>query len=290
VKRKFKYYWVVNPVKSEIEKFSVSGFTVFNSENVVSGKTELEAEGKIFFDLFRQRVNLNSSLWIFADDCFETQDKAEYFSRVLCVIAEAVYDFKVSRPGLMIIDQETDECNTKQPPQLESFDSVRINEIGESELQRLFDICRAVISLDAESGRYFESIFDYLRDIRLSPRFVGELALWSFLEHHWAENKAKTDVSNSLKTFLELVFDNREERREFRKAIESIGEDLGSEYNERKLRNILAHGKHFTLSEKWTDENWSNFYEVHEKIYLLVVKGIEIEIGNKIQQGVEIGR
>jgi hypothetical protein len=290
VKRKFKYYWVVNPVKSEIEKFSVSGFTVFNSENVVSGNTELEEEGKIFFDLFRQRVNLYSSLWIFADDCFETQDKAEQFSRVLCVIAEAFYDFKVSRPGLMILDQERDECSTKQPPQLESFNSVRINDIGESELQRLFDICRAVISLDAESGRYFESIFDYLRDIRLSPRFVGELALWSFLEHHWAENKAKTNVSNSLKTFLELVFNDRKERSEFRKAIDSIGEDLGSEYNERTLRNILAHGKHFTLSEKWTDKNWSNFYEVHEKLYLLVVKGIEIEIGNKIQQCVEIDR
>lgn len=282
MQRKIKYYWVVNPVKSEIEKFSASGFTVFGPENVVSGNTELEAEGSNFFNLCLQRVGMYGSLWIFADDYFETLDKAERFSKVLCVIAEAVYNFKVSRPSVMIIDQETNEYITKQPPQLESCSHVKINEIGESELQRLFDICRAVIALDADNGRYFESIFDYLRDIRLSPRFVGELALWSFLEHHWAENKAKTDVSKSLKTLLKLVFHNREERSEFNKAIRSIGKDLGREYNEHILRNILAHGKHFTLSEKWTDENWSNFYGVHEKIYSLVVKGIEIEIGHKI--------
>ena len=221
------------------------------------------------------------SLWIFADDCFATQDKANHFSRVLRVIAEAIYDFKISHPGFIFKDKETDKCIHKELPQLKLFNSVRVNDIGEVELKRLFDICRSVLALDVENGKYYESIFDYLRDIRLSPRFVGELALWSFLEHHWAEDKANTDVNKSLKSLLKLVFDNRKERNEFNKAIRSIGKDLGSEYDERMLRNILAHGKHFTLSEKWTDENWSNFYMVHEKLYSLVVKGIEIEIGHK---------
>lgn len=284
---KFIYYWVINPVKSNIETVYVSGFSVFNRENVVSGNTELGAEGKIFFDLCHRTVSLyDHSLWIFADDCFTTQIQAEHFSRVLSVIAEAIYDFKISCPGLIIKDKKTDEYITKQPPQLKGFDSVRLNDIGEVEIKKLFDICRAVIALDVESGKYYESIFDYLRDIRLSPRFVGELALWSFLEHHWAPDKTDTKVRQSLNCLLGVVFDSSDyddvkERKEFNKAINNIGKDLGKEYNEKTLRNILAHGKHFTLSEKWTEDNWSNFYMVHEKLFSLVVRGIEIEIAHK---------
>jgi len=91
------YYWVINPVKSNIEKLSVNGFTVFNREHVVSGNTALGAEGKTFFDIWHRKVSLyDHSLWVFVDECFETQDEAKLFSKTLCVITEAVYGLKIS--------------------------------------------------------------------------------------------------------------------------------------------------------------------------------------------------
>ena len=278
VQRLFKHFWVITPVKSKITNISLNGFTIYDRGNLVAGSTELGAEGKVFFDLCHRNSSLyDHSLWIFATDCFENQDEAYRFSRILRVIAEAMFDFEISNPGLLIINQETGEYIVKQPPNLQRRNSIRQNDINEVELKRLFDMCRGVMSLDSEKTDYFESIFDYLCDIRRSPLFVSELALWSFLEHHWADNKTKINIRKSLKSLLDKVCD-RDEKKEFNKKITAVGKDLGGEYNEHVLRNILAHGKHITLREKWTDENWTNFHEVHDELFSLIIRGIARQI------------
>jgi len=280
----FKYYWVINPVRSNIENFIHADFTTLDRTNLVNGKSPLGEHGKVFFDASHHQVSLyDHSLWVFCNEFFGTQEEAERFSNLLRMIAETLYNLKLSRPGLIIMDADTDKIVTKQPPNFEStFSCCQLNEpVEEIELKLIFDLCKKVISLNSEKSKEYESIFDYLRDIRRSPRFVGELALWSFLEHHWATDKADTNLDNSFKKFLEYVFDDREERREFRNKIKAVGNNLGQQYNEQKLRNILAHGKHITLSENWSDENWTSFYKVHEELFSLVLKGIEIQINNE---------
>jgi hypothetical protein len=246
---------------------------------LISGDTELGSEGRVFYDMCHRSVSLyDHSLWLFATDKFETQENAHYFSSILCVLAEALYDVKISNPGLLIFNQETGECVTKQPPNMRQGDCKTVNNINKTELEKLFHLCRYIVALDTDKANYYKSIFDYLRDIRRSPLFVSELALWSFLEHHWAgDDKTKTDIRKSLKSLLNEVCE-REEKKDFNKMIAAVGKDLGNDYNEHVLRNILAHGKHLTLREKWSEENWTNFFAVHNKIFLLIVRGIEKEI------------
>jgi hypothetical protein len=275
----FKYYWVITPVNTEIVKISCNSFDVYNREALISGDTELGAEGSIFYDMCHRSESLyDHSLWIFANDEFETQENANYFSDILCVIAEALYDIKISSPGLLIFNQETSNCVTKQPPNIREGNVKKGNVINKKELEQLFSLCRSVALLDTEKGNYFKSIFDYLRDIRRSPLFVSELALWSFLEHHWSgNNKPKTNVRTSLNTLLNTVCE-REEKRVFSKMIEAVGKDLGQDYNERVLRNILAHGKHFTLQKKWSEDNWTSFFKVHNELFSLIIRGLHREI------------
>jgi hypothetical protein len=277
--RSFKYYWVITPVNTEIVNLSCNSFDVYNREALISGDTELGAEGRISYDICHRSVSLyDHSLWIFANDEFETQENANYFSDILCVLAEALYDFKISSPGLLIFNQETSECITKQLPNIREGNVKKGNVINKKELEQLFSFCRSVASLDTEKGNYFKSIFDYLRDIRRAPIFVSELALWSFLEHHWSGNdKSKTDVRTSLKALLDTVCE-REEKRDFNKMIKAVGKDLGQDYNEHILRNILAHGKHFTLQEKWSEDNWTSFFVVHNKLFSLIIRGLHTEI------------
>ncbi|TOK15923.1 hypothetical protein CGI23_25860 [Vibrio parahaemolyticus] len=106
-----------------------------------------------------------------------------------------------------------------------------------------------------------------------------ELALWSFIEHHWTPyENGKSDIKKSLKCLLEFVCVDRNEKNDFNKLVTSVGSELGSSYNEHLLRNILAHGKHFTLKEKWSNENWANFHKVHEQLLELVTRGIEKQV------------
>lgn len=277
--RTFKYYWVITPVKTEVADLVCDDFSVYNREALISGKSLLGEEGSIFYDICHRSVSLyDSSLWLFANDEFETQDSANYFSEVFCILAEALYDFKISSPGLLMFNQKTGECITKQPPSIRQSNVKKVSQISKIELEHLFSLCRSLVTLDSEKVIYFKSIFDYLRDIRRSPLFVSELALWSFLEHHWSgDNKSKTDVRTSLKTLLNTVCE-REEKKDFNKMIEAVGKDLGLDYNEHVLRNILAHGKHLTLKEKWSEDNWNNFFAVHEKLFLLIIRGLKKQI------------
>jgi len=277
---RFKYYWLLNPVKSIIGSEHIRGYHVCDRSIIVDGKSSLGVEGRIFFDMLQRSVGLyDHSLWVFRGDEFQSQEEANSFSDIFRIVSESFYNFKVSFPGLIIVDSNTNRAVVKQPPQAEAYQSIKLDTVDESDLTRVFELSEKLHSIDSEKANSFLSILDYLRDIRMSPAFVGELALWSFVEHYWSQNQGgNTDINQSLKSLLEYVYVNKTDRRDFNLLVRSVGRDLGKQYDENMLRNILAHGKHITLKENWTEDNWNNFYEVHERLLSIVLSGIEKQI------------
>lgn len=279
--REFLHYWVIEPIKTSLNSMEVGDFSVLKEQDVISGSSLLGKEGKVFFNFIQMNHGLyQNSLWLFLNTPFSSQDESYNFSDSFTLIGEALFYFKISRPGLIIRDNITRKVEVKQPPNIIQRDGIsRITNITKLDLERLISLTIALQKLDFEKQQYFKSIFDYLRDIRNSPLFVSELALWSFLEHHWSpEKNGKSDIRKSLKCLLEFVYTERNKRNDFNKLINGVGSELGREYNEHLLRNILAHGKHFTLKENWSDENWTNFHIVHEQLLELVTRGIERQV------------
>jgi len=276
----FQYYWIINPLKTSIKNSTCSTVKVLSSDEVIHGKSPLGEDGEIFYQMVHSNVSLyDHCLWVFSNELYESQDKANEYSRYLKIVGEALFDFQVSLPGFIVSDSKTKEVTCKQPPQGKIIESCALNKVEEDDLNRLITLSNTIYSLSPEHSEYFLSIFDYLRDIRLSPLFVGELALWSFIEHHWADKKnEKTKIEKSIKNFLEYVCKTNEQKKDLNKRIKKVGQDLGHEYNEHILRNVLAHGKHFTLQERWTEDNWNNFYDIHKQLFQLVTTGIEKQV------------
>ena len=282
----YNYYWVINPLTTSIKKETYLKITALSPDKVISGNSPLGKEGKIFFDIIHHHETslYNHNLWFFSDELFENQKDANRYNSILQIIGEALFDFKVSNYGLIMINGTTKEIIEKTLPQIENIQKTRLNKsdkFEKDEFHRLIKLTDTIYSLNENYSKYFIGIFNYLKDISLSPRFIGELALWSFIEHHWAKNKRKNEFGQSLKEFLETNC-TKTEKKEINKKIKELGSNLGKEYNENSIRNILAHGQHFTLQEGWTEENWENFYNLHTKLYQLVIQGIEKEVFNKI--------
>lgn len=270
----------MNPVKLIIGNEHIRGYHVCDRSIIIDGRSSLGVEGRIFFDMLQRSVGLyDHSLWVFRNDEFHSQEEANSFSDIFRIVSESFYNFKVSFPGLIIVDSNSNEVVVKQPPQAEAYQSIKLDTVGEDDLTRIFELSEKLHSIDSEKANNFLSILDYLRDIRSSSAFVGELALWSFVEHYWSQNQGgNTDINQSLKSLLEFVYVNKQDRRDFNLLVRNVGRDLGKQYDEHTLRNILAHGKHITLKENWTKDNWNNFYEVHERLLSIVLCGIEKQI------------
>ncbi|KOE06996.1 hypothetical protein ACS82_00150 [Vibrio parahaemolyticus] len=250
-------------------------------QDVIAGSSLLGEEGKVFFEFLQMNHGLyDNSLWLFLNTPFSSQEDSFNYSECFRLVGEALFHFKISSPGLIVRNSTTGDITTKQPPNInQRSESCRIENVSEPDLKRLIRLTAALQGLEHDQQKYFKSILDYLRDIRNSPLFVAELALWSFLEHHWTPGKnGKSDIRKSLKCLLEFVCVDRNEKNDFNKLVTSVGSELGSSYNEHLLRNILAHGKHFTLKEKWSNENWANFHKVHEQLLELVTRGIEKQV------------
>ena len=281
VKLEFVHYWVIEPIETSLASLDVENFSVLKGQDVIAGSSLLGEEGKVFFEFLQMNHGLyDNSLWIFLNTPFTSQNDSFNYSECFRLVGEALFHFKVSSPGLIVRNSATGDITTKQPPNINKrTESCLIENVSEQDLKRLIRLTAALQDLEHDQQQYYKSIFDYLRDIRNSPLFVAELALWSFIEHHWAPcENGKSDIRRSLKCLLEFVFVDRKERSDFNKLVNSVGSELGSSYNEHLLRNILAHGKHFTLKEKWSNENWDNFHKVHEQLLELVTRGIEKQV------------
>ncbi|HHF3064259.1 TPA: hypothetical protein ACPJ09_000944 [Vibrio diabolicus] len=276
----FMYYWVVKPLSFSFESYEAEGFSILKTQDVVNQSSPLGQEGQVFFEHLHFYHGLYvGCLWVFKNTPFYNQCDADSYSDCFRLVGESLYDFKVSRPGFIIRNSVSGETITKQPPQLDLYQQCCVTNVKKADFKRLICLTNTLQTLELRKAQYFKSNLDYIRDIRNSPVFVSELALWSFVEHYWAENQSEvTDIKRSLKTLLEYVCTNKNEKREFNKLVRSVGTELGIDYNEHLLRNILAHGKYLTLKEKWSKDSWSKFYKVHAQLLDIVIRGIEKEV------------
>ncbi|MEZ8295928.1 hypothetical protein AB6D11_19080 [Vibrio splendidus] len=77
----------------------------------------------------------------------------------------------------------------------------------------------------------------------------------------------------------------RKEKKAWKDKIFSIGVDLGKEYDEKHLRNMLAHGKHMSLQDGWSKSQWMTFIDVHKESMQLVIRGIKIDLERVSDKG-----
>lgn len=272
---KYDCFWIINSISnfSEINN-KLENWSLYTSEQLVAGKSPL---GK---DVY-QNVHLVTSLynhcfWLFYKKSIINDDELFKINNVLKYVFESFSYVEVSKFGC-IVSKDKEFLTLSSPVFEEKYSTRKITTFD-------FDLIKRQLTLvdylyDKKLKNYI-SIFEYLREIKKSDFFISQLALWTFLEHHWADDKIKTDISKSLPRLLKFVFEKNQKHHKnyIERLIKNIGESLGKEYNEKHLRHILAHGKHYTLKENWTNEQWQAFSEVHEKLFEIVLLGIEKEI------------
>lgn len=231
--RNFKYYWLLHPINMPVLTENILDYQVCSRSVVVGGGSPLGVEGKIFFDILQRSVGLfEYSLWAFRNTEFNSQEKAKEFSKIFRTVSESFYTFNVSLPGFVIEDSGAEGMAIKQPPQVQQYTSIKLDALDQADLERIFRLSEKLYSMSDDRSDRFLSILDYLRDIRNSPVFVGELALWSFVENYWAQDQGgNTDINQSLKALLEFVYVNREDRRDINLLIRNVGADLGKQYD-----------------------------------------------------------
>ncbi|WP_286241130.1 hypothetical protein [Neptuniibacter halophilus] len=275
---KVRTYWIVYPVKTSIKHAYESGLTAYDSQQVIAGSSPLGDLGELFYQMLHMRTSLYEALWMFPERHFETQGHAEAYCKIHQLIIRALYGCAVSGPGVLLEDAN-DPCRApiRQTPGIRVQSPSKRPAFELPELSRVMRLADRLAAMDAADRDRFLSVIDYLGDIRESPVFVGQLALWSFVEHYWRGEDTKTSDDRSLSHLLSLVCDTAE-RREFNIKVRQIGGKLGSPCSENKLRNILAHGKHLTLQANWDNDDWTSFYAIHDQLFQIAIRGVEAQI------------
>lgn len=271
-------FWIINPINNNVSLFEVDDWLFCSREMVCTGNSPLESYGeKIYFDLHNRIGLYDNCVFIFyskqvsQNDCYK-------LDKILKPIASVISSSVASSYGA--INFLNNSNRVISPPPLKNVDnSIKLIEFDLNNAKRIVSVVKHINQ--TENNIQLE-LFSYLNQIKKSPEFISELALWSFIEHHWSSNKESSKLDQSLKRLFDVAFESnaREERKKFLKEINSIGERLGLSYNEKKLRNILAHGKHLTLKENWSEHEWFLFFKVHEKLFNFVLLSIEKETLN----------
>ncbi|CAM3882606.1 MULTISPECIES: hypothetical protein [Flavobacterium] len=276
---KYSPFWILNPLSNQINVRNYKKWRFYSSKEVIDGLSPLNELGKTFYEISHQKASLyDHCIWIFNDSEYDFNNSVK-LTDILESIVETFTCSFLSQCGSII--KHKNGSITKQPANPKVIDSAKIEYLTLEKLKRIIDITEVIY--ENNHNDYLE-IFKYLRDIKMSKPFIGQLALWSFLEHHWASKKEYSKLDSSLSKMLNIIYEGKElkhEKKKIRTAIQDVGKSLGKEYDEIHLRNILAHGKHYTLKEKWTDLEWNNFFKIHDELFELVIKGIEKEILSK---------
>ena len=283
-------HWMLYPV--DIIKPSTSDLKLVSSEEVFAGRSPIGMIGPQMRNWAFSSASCNlayNQSTAFYFHKIPLQLDFFKFSHAFEVICGATLGVLVSTVGFTSQDTPLSEPQLS-PPERGSHPIIKINEV---QVDDVFFLTETVMSLDKPKVDKYLSIFKFLLEIRrlLSHvNFIGELALWSFIEHYFSENKkAKTSDGKSLDQLLGFVYSNSEmEQKAKKKAIQAkisdIGESISKDYNEKTLRNILAHGKYLTLQEGWTEDNWTKFNEIHSELFDLVIVAIKKEIADASPQ------
>lgn len=267
-------------MNSSISTTPICGWDVCSTLDVINGNSPLGKDGQVFYYSTLKEVTLSEQcLWLFSGRSFDNQEMFIY-SRRFSRVTEAICGVKVSSPGFLLF--ENDSLVMKQPASVEALQQrvvYEMHEIEEKLITEIIMVTNQITALSPNKLSEYTAIFEYLSEIRQSPLFVSQLALWSFLENRWAEYKDNSSHAKSLDVLLKLVFsEERGKRKAFKNKVDVLGKSLGKDYQENHLRNILAHGKHVTLKENWSNDQWNEFSKLHKELFELVICGLSKEI------------
>jgi len=273
-------FWVLSVVKNDIQRIELLDWTVCSTIEVKKGNSPLKEFGEKFITAMLPKSSLScSDLWLFPKQDY-TADLLAKYSHIFQAVLKSVTGALVSSDG-RVISYANGGREPLTIPTIEPVTSHGVMPVTESMLENAIKISDNIVMLPRDQESQYTAVFRYLVDIRSSPVFIGELALWSFLEHRWARDKKNTGHDESLSVLLKLVYPGKDEKHNislFNKKISAIGKSLGKDYDEKHLRNMLAHGKHSTLKDEWTNEQWRKFSEVHEQLFSIVIMGLMKEL------------
>lgn len=282
----YRPFWILYPLPEKILSFRNNDWAYFTGDSVREGDSPLGENGEPFLNLSMQEINAFSNcFWVFPNVEFEDSSSTLKYTKLYSNIVKCVTGCMVSKQGLVITSSDIIH---NQPPTPISFEHLSVSPVTTCVLNEIADLTELVWSLPPISREHYAAIFDYLAEIRKSALFISQQALWSFLEHRWANNKGNSSHASSLDGLLKTVYpdkDMRKEKKEWKEKIFNIGVELGKEYDEKHLRNMLAHGKHMSLQDGWSKSQWTMFIDVHSDLLQLVIKGLKVDIENEHYKG-----
>ncbi|WP_431166267.1 hypothetical protein [Tenacibaculum halocynthiae] len=273
---KYSPFWVVPYISNNIDIKLYKNWIFFSSLEVIEGISPLNDKGEDFYNILRREVSLyDNCLWIFNDSKFEEEEYAKLNIILKNSLETYLYSF-ISRPGIIIFYKNGGF--TEQPPSFENFTTGVVENVTNEKIKRILKITDFIYQ--RELNHYLE-IFEYLREIKKSKTFIRELALWSFVEQHW-KSKEGEYIEKSLKNMKAFIF-GEDYRNEFRRSFDENLKKFNFSISNKKgnvgeIRNSLAHGSFFKNKKNWNEDDWDLFFNIHNKLFDMILLGIEKEI------------
>lgn len=273
---KYSPYWILNPLKNELNIRSHGNWNFYTSKEVTDGISPLKELGNEFYQISHGHVSLyDHCLWIFNSSAFDSENSNKLAS-VFKSVSETFCNSFLSQTGIIVTHKNG--SITKQTATPKHYESIDGENITKDKLIRIIDITESIYQKNLIE---YLAIFEYLREIKKSSIFISELALWSFIEQHWIENiNSKNKLAESLKKLGAEVYERKDPvyvlfKDHLKELIASTG---GKKSNLSDLRNLLAHGTFFKQKDSWNENQWNQFFEVHEFLNEMVLLGLEKEI------------
>jgi len=275
-KTRYSPYWILNPLKNNINIRSHKSWSFYSSKEVIDGISPLNNLGEKFFETSHNHVSLyDHCLWIF-NNSEHNSENSNKLARILKSVSETFCNSLLSQTGIIVTLKNRNI--TKQPATPKHFESLGGENLTNEKLIRIINITEIIYQKNLIE--YF-GIFEYLREVKKSSTFISELALWSFIEQHWVENiNSKNRLAESLKKLGAKVYERKEPayvlfKDNLKQLIESTG---GKKSNLSDLRNLLAHGTFYKQKDTWSENQWNQFFKVHEFLNEMVLLALEKEI------------
>lgn len=270
-------YWITQNLKSIEYSYQENDLSLFTFEQVWEGKSPLKKLGKDILNHFIiTKMSPFKEVFIFPKESIgsEISHKVGQIFPLICRIKN---DNALSGHGTISFSND-DESNDYQPPQIQSQDDIHTSRLlVMEEAEENF----ALSKLIASSPKYSEYFcqLSYLKELRCTDPFLGYLGLWSFIEIEWAEKITRTDIKQSLKNLLEQVYaTNKGSKKEFNSRLHAISIKVGASFDERSIRNLLAHGKYHVARNNWQATDNVEFHSIHDKLFTIMFTGLEQKI------------
>lgn len=269
-------YWITQNLRTIPDSLEAKELIFFTTSQVIDGKSPLGTHGKnILYQSVIRDMTPNKEVWIFPKtplDC----EVAHRVGQLFRLITKIKNDLNMTKSGTLLYTDS--EVNVVQPPQYENYrGTCSLREFNVEDADKAFKLSRWISS----SPDYIKHLiqFNYLKELRCTDPFLGYLGLWSFIEIEWSKTPNKTDLQASMKNLLQQYFQkNKVAKKDFNARLKSISLKVGEIFDERSIRNLLAHGKYHYAMETWEPEDNTEFHNIHDELFAIMFSSLEQRI------------